>query len=60
MILIDVSDAEAQFDSLLDRVAQGEEFLILRDGKPVARMIAEKSTATAGASGKAPDPGVDK
>jgi antitoxin (DNA-binding transcriptional repressor) of toxin-antitoxin stability system len=37
-ILIDASEFETQFDTLLDRVAQGEEFLILRHGRIVARM----------------------
>jgi antitoxin (DNA-binding transcriptional repressor) of toxin-antitoxin stability system len=57
MILIDISEAEAQFDSLLDRVAQGKKFVIMRDGKPVAQMIAENDAAITGPStSEAPDP----
>jgi hypothetical protein len=56
MILIDISEAEAQFDSLLGRVAQSE-FVIMRDGKSVAQMIAENDAAMTGSStSEAPDP----
>jgi antitoxin (DNA-binding transcriptional repressor) of toxin-antitoxin stability system len=52
-----ISEAEAQFDSLLDRVAQGEKFVIMRDGKSVARMIAENDAAiTEPSTSEAPDP----
>jgi prevent-host-death family protein len=32
-------DAKESFDILLDRVEHGEEIVITRDGKPVARMV---------------------
>jgi antitoxin (DNA-binding transcriptional repressor) of toxin-antitoxin stability system len=59
-ILIDVSEAEAQFDSLLDRVAQGEEFVIVRGGKPVALMRAERPATIDSSSAEAPGPEHDK
>lgn len=36
---INVRDARRQFKALLDRVAAGEEVVLLRRGKPVARMV---------------------
>ena len=36
-------EAKATFDALLDRVAQGEEVTITREGKPVARMTASSA-----------------
>lgn len=33
-------DAKANFETLLDRVEQGGELVITRDGKPVARLTA--------------------
>jgi prevent-host-death family protein len=36
---IDLNDAQAQFDQLVERVERGEEIIITRDGRPVARMI---------------------
>jgi len=38
-------DAEERMSELLDRVEQGEEILILRNGKPVARMVAAAAPA---------------
>jgi prevent-host-death family protein len=40
MVTIGVSEAEAQFASLLDQVERGEEVVIVREGKPVARLVA--------------------
>ncbi|WP_416397395.1 type II toxin-antitoxin system Phd/YefM family antitoxin [Allohahella sp. A8] len=37
---ISVRDAQERLPSLLDDVATGEEFIILRHGKPAARLIA--------------------
>lgn len=34
-------EAKARFDELLDRVLEGEEIVITRHEKPVARLIAE-------------------
>lgn len=39
MELINVRDAEAQLSSLLDRVAAGEQIVIAKDGKPVAKLV---------------------
>ena len=35
-----VAEAEGQFETLVDRAAAGEEIVIVRDGKPVARLVA--------------------
>lgn len=37
---IDAFEARNNFDSLLDRVERGEEIVIMRHGKPVARLVA--------------------
>jgi len=33
------TEAKERFELLLDRVEQGEEIIITRDGKPVARLV---------------------
>jgi prevent-host-death family protein len=38
MATVDVQGAETQFSRLLDQVAAGEEFIIAKAGKPVARL----------------------
>lgn len=38
--MINVHEAKTRFSELLRRVQQGEEFLIARDGEPVARLVA--------------------
>ena len=42
-----VTEAEIQnnFDKYLQAVEQGKEFIILKDGKPAARLIPEKQNA---------------
>ena len=40
--LISVSEARTHFYQILARVAQGEEFIITKYGKPVARMVPYK------------------
>jgi len=40
MLTIGAFDAKTHLSSLLDRVAAGEEVLITRHGKPVARLVA--------------------
>ena len=37
-----IHEAKTHFSKLIDRVAGGEEILIARDGRTVARLIAEK------------------
>jgi prevent-host-death family protein len=39
-VLVDVKVAQRTFSELLDRVAQGETFVVTRDGRAVARLIA--------------------
>jgi prevent-host-death family protein len=41
MSSISAGEAEAHFGELLDRVAKGEEFVITRHDRPVARVIPE-------------------
>jgi prevent-host-death family protein len=36
---ISIEEAEARFESLLDELGAGEEYLITRDGRPVARLV---------------------
>jgi len=45
MTTIGAFDAKAQFSALLDRAAAGEEIVITKHGKPVAKIVA---TDTAG------------
>lgn len=39
MGVVEVKDASGQFGQMLDRVEKGEEILITRAGKPVARLL---------------------
>lgn len=39
MIRIDVAEAEAIFDEILDKVEQGETFVLLRNGEPIATIV---------------------
>ena len=39
MVLIDVSEAETRLSKLLDRVASGEEIVLGKSGKPLARLV---------------------
>ena len=39
MIRIDVKEAEANLDEMLDKVEQGETFVLLRNGEPIARVF---------------------
>lgn len=40
---IGAAEAKATFGALLDRVVEGEEVVIVRDGRPVARLVPERS-----------------
>ncbi len=40
MALINVHEAKTHLSGILDRVAQGEEIVIVRSGQPVARLVA--------------------
>jgi prevent-host-death family protein len=39
MLEVNVHEAKTQFSKLLERVARGEEILIAKAGKPVARLV---------------------
>ena len=39
MELVNVRDAEVHLSNLLDRVAAGEQIVIAKDGKPVAKLV---------------------
>jgi prevent-host-death family protein len=41
MAIVTASEAQTHFSSILDQVADGEEIVITRHDKPVARMIPE-------------------
>lgn len=42
MATVTAVEAEAKFSALLDRVARGEEIVITKDEKPVARLVPEQ------------------
>ncbi|GAA4933847.1 type II toxin-antitoxin system Phd/YefM family antitoxin [Actinomycetospora succinea] len=42
---IGVDEAQERLDELLDRVATGEEFVIARDGRPVARLVLPRGSS---------------
>jgi len=52
---VNILDAKTHFSKLLERVAQGEEVVIAKAGKPVARLIPERSAPAAKGV-----PGIDK
>ena len=39
-MLVNIHDAKTNFSKLVDRAAKGEEIIIGRAGKPVARLVA--------------------
>jgi prevent-host-death family protein len=39
---VQIAEAKARFSTLLEQVEAGEEIIIARRGKPVARLIAER------------------
>lgn len=47
MITVGAFDAKTHLSTLLERVARGEQVVITRHGKPVARLIPEKAAARA-------------
>lgn len=40
--VLDVFDAKSRFSELIDRAARGEETVITRHGRPVARIVPER------------------
>ena len=49
MLSVGIFEAKAQLSALIDRVARGEEVLVTRHGKPVARLVAPEVSADAAA-----------
>lgn len=47
MITVGAFDAKTHLSTLLERVARGEQVVITRHGKPVARLIPEKAAQRA-------------
>lgn len=47
MRMLDVAEAEAQLDELIDTVGRGEDVMIMRDGIPVARLVPFEQTGLA-------------
>ena len=48
METIDVHEAQTQLFQLIERVAEGDEVEIVRDGEPVARLVPSKPPRRAG------------
>jgi len=46
MSQIDVAEAKRDLDQLLERASQGEEVVITKEGRPLARLTAPISTST--------------
>ena len=46
MATVSASEAKTHFDSILDRVAAGEEIVIARHGKAVARIVPENTASS--------------
>ena len=47
MIEIGVSEAKARFSWLLDKVMRGEEVIITKHGRPVARLVPDEQAVRA-------------
>ena len=45
MIRIEVAEAETIFDEMLDRVEQGETFVLLQNGEPIATIVPPRPDA---------------
>jgi prevent-host-death family protein len=45
-VIVNIHDAKTHFSKLVDRAAGGEEIIIGRAGKPVARLVAYAPAAT--------------
>lgn len=42
---INISDAKARFSQLVERAEAGEEIIIVRDGRPAARLVSFRGAA---------------
>lgn len=51
MRLIPLADAKAHLSAVIDAVQAGEEIVITRRGRPVARLVPEKATGQRSATG---------
>ena len=49
MLSVGIFEAKARLSQLIERVAQGEEVLVTRHGKPVARLVAPEASSDASA-----------
>jgi len=49
MLSVGIFEAKARLSQLVERVAQGEEVLVTRHGKPVARLVAPEASSAASA-----------
>jgi prevent-host-death family protein len=52
MVGVDIHEAQARWDELLERVHQGEEVTITKDGMPIARLIGLEQTGQARQPGR--------
>jgi len=43
-MVVNVYEANTQLSKMLDRVAEGEEFILGKSGKPIARLVAYRKT----------------
>lgn len=49
MLSVGIFEAKAHLSQLVERVANGEEVLVTRHGKPVARLVAPEASSDASA-----------
>lgn len=49
MLSVGITEAKARLSQLVERIAQGEEVLVTRHGKPVARLVAPEVSSDASA-----------
>ncbi len=54
-----VAEAKAHLSELLERVAEGEEILLTRRGKPIARLVPARSEASHILGAGTHDPNID-
>ena len=47
MLSVGIFEAKARLSQLIERVAQGEEVLVTRHGKPVARLVGAEASSDA-------------
>ena len=55
MAIFNVHDAKTQFSRLLDKVLEGEEVVITRNGRPVAELIPARKRSLLGVGVDDPD-----